>query len=87
MIFETMEEFSVHLIVPIWSKIFTLFPKHGETTYLHPAWLELLLLQSFNHSNLGIQRLCLAAFFTIDFNTYQIFWSEKFACGMVFELF
>jgi hypothetical protein len=81
MVFETMEEFSVHLIKPVWGSIFTLFPKRTGGETLHSKWLELLLLQSFNHTNLGVQRMCLAAFYDIDFNEYEIFFDEKFACG------
>lgn len=81
MIFETMEEFSVHLIKPVWSQIFTLFPKRIGGIYLDSSWLELLLIQSFNHSNLGVQRMCLAAFYSLNFDTYMIFFDEKFACG------
>ncbi|KAL0486473.1 SpoU rRNA methyltransferase [Acrasis kona] len=93
MLLETIAEFAVHLIKPIFTKITELFPpKHIEPDqikhlYLYHEWLELLLLQSFSHVNLGVARMCLAAFYDFDFEKYHIFFSHDFICSEIFDYF
>ena len=61
MIYESLENHSLHLIKPVWESVFELIPKRGEEKpfkyFIDQRFVRVLWIRAMRHSNFGVVKL------------------------------